>query len=429
MKESFLHYLWRYQKFQFTNLFTTSGDSLSIEQTGQPNDGAGPDFLSAQIRIGELLFVGSVEIHLKASAWYQHRHEEDPAYDNVILHLVWEHDLAVLNASGKPLPTLELQSYVSKESLGFYLQHFEKVHPHLPCTPFVTKFPAVLWSQWRARLYLERLEQRLGSIYERLAELENDWEALLFEKLARSFGLNRNGAAFEKMAQSFSFSVVRKIRTQAQDLEALFMGQLAMLDSNSTSLYGEVLQRQYKFLCHKYGLAPTLGTRVQYARLRPANFPTIRLSQLAQLYQTYPNLFEQFRAATHLNDLAFLSATGVSDYWQTHYSFNDPSVSLRRPQKRRLTADFRSLLIINAIVPLLYAHSQWTGIDRSEWLFQQMEALPLEKNNRVTTFKKLGFPLQNALDSQAVLQLYPNYCQRRQCLKCSLGFFIMKQSP
>lgn len=175
------------------------------------------------------------------------------------------------------------------------------------------QFPAVSWSQWRTRLYLERLDQRLESIDKRLAALDNYWEALLFEKLARSFGLNRNGAVFEKMAQSFPFSVVRKIRTQAEDLEALFMGQSAMLDTTN-SYFGEVLRQRYDFLRHKYGLTPNIGTSVQFARLSPAHFPTIRLSQLAQLYQAYPNLFEQFRTSRQLNGLSFLSTIGVGEY-------------------------------------------------------------------------------------------------------------------
>ena len=429
MKESLLHYLWRYQKFQFTKLVTTAGETLVIERVGHPNDGEGPDFLLAHIRIAGLLFVGAVEIHLTSSGWYQHGHETDSAYDNVILHLVWEHDTEVITALGKPLPTLALKPYVSEKTLEFYQQHFECSPSILPCTPFVSEFPSLSWNHWRTRLYLERLEARLVTIEKRLKELEHDWEALLFEKLARAFGLNRNGVAFETMAQSIPFAVVRKIRSQSMDIEALFMGQANLLGGNDLSWYGVELKKRYDYLCHKFRLSPVLASSVQFARLRPTNFPTIRLSQLAQLHHYFPNLFEQFRTSTQLNGLETLSAIGVSAYWQTHYSLTEDAVNTRRPQKKKLTADFRSLLLINAVVPLLYAWGKWAGNDLSEWLFKQIEILPLEKNKCVGRFQKIGLPMQSALDSQAILQLYPNYCQNRYCLKCALGFFIMKQSP
>ena len=428
MKEVFLHYLWRYQKFNFSNLVTTSGDSLTVVSVGQTNSGAGPDFSLAQIQIGNVRFAGSVEIHLRSSQWYHHRHHQDSAYDNVILHVVWEKDTPLQLSSGKSLPTLELRHYVTPELVAVYRKHFSEKTETLPCANVVRSFPNSLWKHWRERLYIERLEMRLGSLEKRLAVLQHDWEALLFERMARGFGLNRNGAAFQKLAESIPFSLVRKLAPQLEDLEALFFGQMGLLPEISLGdTYATRLKERYQYLSHKHNLRPLEGVRPNFGRLRPQNFPTIRLAQLVNLYHQTPSLFMALHQQTDLKSLPPLVITGISDYWKHRFHL-ESSKPLPKPQLRKLSTGFRSLVFINTLLPVFYAHSKWTGEDRSEWLFEQLEAQALESNRWVKKYAAMGFPLHSALDSQAFLQLQEHYCEGRHCLKCTIGFHILKQS-
>ena len=428
MKEVFLHYLWRYQKFNFSNLMTTSGDSLSVICVGQPNTGSGPDFSMAQVQIGAVRFAGSVEIHLHSSQWYHHRHHQDSAYDNVILHVVWEEDMPLQLPSGKSLPTLELSHYVAPELVAVYRKHFLEKTEALPCAAVVESFPKSLWKHWRERLYIERLEMRLDSLEKRLAVLQHDWEALLFERMARGFGLNRNGAAFQQLAESIPFSVVRKLAPNREDLEALFFGQMGLLPkTNMGDSYIAFLKERYRYLRHKYSLPPLEGVRANFGRLRPQNFPTIRLAQLASLYHQTPALFRVLHQQKDLKRLPPLAITDVSDYWQYRFHF-DGNKPLPKPQARKLSSGFQSLVVINTLLPVFYAHSKWTGEDRSEWLFEQLEAQALESNRWIKQYAEMGFPLHSALDSQAVMQLQAHYCEGRHCLKCAIGFHILKQS-
>ncbi|CAI8204686.1 MAG: Uncharacterised protein [Flavobacteriaceae bacterium] len=427
MREDLLHFLWRYQKFDEAPLQTTTAEMVYVLDKGQPNSGSGPNFLMAQIQIGSIRFAGAVELHLSASHWYQHGHHKDPAYDNVILHVVWEDDLSIRLPSGQCIPTLELRHSTDKELLATYQKNFIKTHQNPPCSPFVKSLPTPLWKHWRERLYLERLEERIQAIDIRLEELNNDWEALLFERMARGFGLNRNGESFEKMAQSFSFSVLRKQAGTATQLEALFYGQLNMLPKTTTHPYTSSLVDHYAYLKHKYQLEPLVGIQPTFGRLRPSNFPTIRLAQLAQLYHQTPALLAGALNAKKLLGLRLFKQVSVTDYWQSHYHFEGQK-SKTQGRRRTLTPSFQSLLILNALLPVLYAYSKWEGKDRSEWLFEQLETLPLEENQCINHYESIGFHAESALDSQAILQLQSNYCEKKKCLKCALGFHILKQT-
>ena len=326
MKEDFLHYLWRYQKFSFPPLETVCGKAFTVVAVGHPNTASGPDFLEAQITIGALRFVGAVEIHLHSSHWYQHSHQTDKAYDSVILHVVWQHDVPVFLPSGGTLPTLELSRYAHPKLIDFYTRHFLNQKKALPCVAFLSDELLSKWAHWRERVYLERLETRLVAIQERLAQLENNWEALLFERMARSFGLKRNGATFEAMAQSIPYSVIRKIQANPVDLEALFLGHCGLLtEAHDPIPYSKNLRERYRYLCQKFQLSPPIGLGVQFGGLRPYNFPTIRLSQLAQLMHHFPALLEQLYQSKQLSGLDLLRTVGVSEFWKTHFSFSTTS--------------------------------------------------------------------------------------------------------
>lgn len=427
MKEAFLHYLWRYRKFDSPLLQTTAGDPVLVIDPGQPNEEAGPDFTIAQVQIGGIHFVGAVEIHLKASGWYHHKHHNDPAYDSVILHVVWEADVDIPMNSGELIPTVALQNYTSPTLVATYKHLFLKHKPQLPCAPFIVDFPSPLWKQWRERLYVERLQERTQQINSRWLLLGKDWEAVLFERIARAFGLNQNGAAFEKMAQSFPFSILRKIAVNQQDVEALLYGQLQMFPKECGDDYTHQLRNQYRFLQSKYALKYVTGERITFGRLRPDNFPTIRLAQLASLYSRSPALLSTILLQKELTEIKAFQSLQVNPYWHRRYQFEAVHL-MKKPKNRQLSPSFQSLLVLNALLPVVYAYSQWEGRDRSEWLFDQLESLPLEHNKWVSEYKGMGFLLESALDSQAVLQLQKEYCYNRHCLKCAVGFHILKQT-
>lgn len=294
MREDFLHFVWKFQKFPFHKLNTTSRDALVVVHPGIANKHDGPDFLSAKIQIGDLLWVGAVEIHLSSADWYRHQHQNNPLYDNVILHVVWQDKLEVLAKNGKPLPTLCLENVVSPLLLEKHQRTFQNESDFIPCENYSNKFPKERWRIYTERLYFERLEQRTERIAELCHQEKNDWEAVLFVLLAKNFGLNVNGTAFLQVASELPFSVIRKLQSSAEDLEALFLGYSGLLHLGEKTTYGQKLLKQYAFFQHKFNLPKTTHFSFSFVRLRPPNFPTLRWVQLAQLLASEKGLLSRF---------------------------------------------------------------------------------------------------------------------------------------
>ena len=421
MKEDFLHHIWQFKKFDFSNLETAQAEKLTILNSGQYLQKAGPDFFNSQIIIGNQKWAGNVEIHLKSSDWYVHHHENDTNYDNVILHVVWEHDTEVFRKDNSEIPVLELKKYVSKKNLENYMD-LTSAKTWIFCEREISNVNDFVFKNWQEKLFFERLERKSFPIQKILEETENDWEATLFCALAKSFGLNTNGEIFLKIAQSIPFSIVRKESFEVENLEALFFGRSGLLDFESEDLYFKDLKFRYNYAFTKYQLQKVYIDPIQFFKHRPDNFPTIRLSQLANLYHSRLNLFSSLINAQSLPEYYKIFKVEVSDYWKTHYQFDKIS-----PKKRKsLTTSFVDLLLINTIIPLKFAYAKSQGKDISEELIDLLEAIQSEKNVIIEKFSNFGIQSKNAYESQSLLQLKNEYCNQKRCMECAVGLELMK---
>ncbi|SHJ09371.1 Protein of unknown function [Mesonia phycicola] len=425
MKEDFLHYLWKFKKFSFLNVFTTQGEKLEILNSGWHNtENSGPDFFNAKIKIGNQLWAGNVEIHINSSHWYAHQHEQDAAYDNVILHVVWEHDVEVFRSDKSEIATLQLKDYCNLSLLKNYENLLNSTQKWINCEKDFFAFKDFQLHNWLEKLYIQRLETKSILIFEKLKETDNDWEAVLFQLLLKNFGLNKNGAAFLELAQSIPFSIIRKLESTLQ-LEALVMGQANLLIENKEDVYYQQLKKEYQYLKHKFSLTPICQNSIHFFRLRPSNFPTIRLSQLMQLYKENQHLFSQVKDVKSLEEFYTIFKVNTSDYWQTHYSFGKESKKLAK----NTTKSFINLLVINTLLPLQFAYQKYIGKENVDDLFTVLKELKAEENSIIKKFNNLRKDTaKTALDSQALLQLKSFYCDKNKCLQCELGVSLLQST-
>lgn len=422
MKEDFLHYVWQYKKFRFLDLYTTQGESLVILNTGQYNQLAGPDFFNAQILVNNQKWAGNIEIHLQSSDWYLHQHEKDAAYDNVILHVVWKHDVPVFRKDNSELPVLELSQYVDSTAVDKY-RSLMSSKSWIYCEKELVSCDAFVLQNWLERLFFERLERKSIEIQEWLTQTENDWEAVLFARLTKNFGLNTNGDSFLKIAQSITFSIVRKESLEVKYLEALLLGQASLLPASPQDNYANELKAWYDYLKNKYHLEPPLMAPVTFFKHRPDNFPTIRLAQLAMLYHLHRNLFTQIIAAHQPQEIYKLFDSSVSTYWKSHYTFDASSAV----KEKKLSKPFIDLLIINTILPIQFAYAKSIGKDHSEQILSFMSKCKPEMNTTIEKFATFGVKATHAMETQALLQLKTEYCNQKRCLQCGLGLSFLKQ--
>ena len=424
MKEDFLYYVWKFQKFNSERLETANGECIKVIHPGTQNELEGPDFFNAKIEIGEQLWAGNVEMHLKSSDWYFHQHETDPNYDNVILHVVWEHDIEIYRKDNSAIPTLVLKSFTEQELLYKYEELVNREHLSLNCENDFKYFSDFQIEHWLERLYFEKLEQKSALVFKMLSETGNDWEEVLFIMLARSFGLNVNSEAFMQMAKNLGFRTVKKLKNDLLALEALFLGQLNLI--KPVDKYGNKLEETYKFLKVKYSLNNDVLTAARFFRLRPDNFPTIRLAQLAALYAKSEGLFQNLMEAKNLKEFNALLDIQVSSYWQSHYNFG----KVHSSRKKKLSTSFKELLIINCIVPVKYSYFKYLGRENDGSIMELLMSLKPEKNSAISIFNTLRpDTATNAMQSQALLQLKNHYCDRNNCLQCELGVSLLRKSP
>jgi len=416
MQEDFLHFVWKHKAFSTESLKTIEGEKVEIKQLGRHNHNSGPDFFNAQLRIDGQLWAGNVEIHIKSSDWYLHNHEKDSAYDNVILHVVWEHDTTIFRKDNSEVPTLEIKHFVNTNLLGNYKKLIQS-KSWVNCESSFNNIDDFLIKKWLERLFIERLERKSNDISELLKKSNNNWEAVLFKMLLKNFGLKVNGEAFLSMASSVDYAIVRKLQHNALDLEALLFGQVGFLDDEIQEAYYFELKQRYEFLSQKFSLSKQGVLPARFFRLRPPNFPTIRLSQFANLYTKEHQLFSKMIACCTREEFYVLFGKGVSDFWTTHYTFT----SLSKKSKKVLTKSFIDLLIINTVVPLKFSYAKSQGIGIEEDLIKLIYKLDLESNSIVKKFIALKPLEKNALTSQALLQLKQHYCNKNKCLQCAIG--------
>lgn len=424
MNENLLHFLWKLKLFSVKKLKSTNGEIIHIISNGIHNLNTGPDFLNAKIEIENQVWAGNVEIHINSSDWYKHNHEADKNYDAVILHVVWEHDVEIFRNNNAKIVTLELKNYISKAVLNSYNQLFSKNKKWINCENDIQFIDSFIFENWLERLYFERLEQKSSSIQEILITNNNNWEATLFMLLAKSFGLKVNGDAFLNFANSFDFSIVRKVSNNVEQLEALFLGQAGLLSNKYESIYFEKLNREYEYLKVKFKLTPILGGQVQFFRLRPNNFPTIRLSQLAFLYSKYQNLFSKIIEIDSLELFYSLFKVSTFPFWETHFTFDKES----KKSTKKLTKSFIDLILINTIIPLKFVYLKNLGKNEYSSLFAILENIKPEKNSIISRYNDLNIESPNAFKTQALLQLKNEYCSKQLCLQCAIGKTILKKS-
>lgn len=422
MKEDFLHFLWRFKKFNFQNLQTTHAESIAVIAFGSYNTLSGPDFSNATIDIGKQRWVGNVEMHLKSSDWFLHGHEKDEAYNNVILHVVWEDDVQVFNTHNQPIPTLVLQPYVAKDVLNQYQQLIFHKYSFINCERSISEIDLFIFTTWKERLFIERLEEKAMFIQQLLNATQNNWEAVLFWMLMKSFGGNINGESFLSIAQSIDFSIVQKSTHSLVQLESLLFGQAGLLVSEIPSAYEVELQKEYQFLVAKFRLSQTGVIPPQFFKLRPPNFPTIRLSQLSNLYATHAQLFSNLMSCSSRAQLQEILKVSASEFWKTHYTFQKESKKV----PKKLSISFIDLIIINTVIPLQFCYQRFKGSLQTESLLQLATQIPSEKNTVISKFENLTVTSNSAKDSQSLLQLYKQYCSKNKCLQCVVGTKLMK---
>jgi hypothetical protein len=423
MKEDFLHYLWKFKKFDTLNLKTTNDEHITISNVGRYLELAGPDFFNAQISIGEQKWAGNVEIHLKSSDWYVHHHEKDAAYENVILHVVWEHDTEIFRKNNVEVPVLVLKNYVDKVVLDNY-QLLMKPKSWIFCEKEISLIDNFVFRNWKERLFFERLERKSKAIDELLMRTNNDWEAVLFCLLAKNFGLNTNGDVFFKISKSIPFSIIRKESHEQENLEALLFGNAGLLDGEREDNYFRSLRSRFDYLIHKYQLEKCSFEPVQFFKHRPDNFPTIRLSQLAGLYHVEHNLFSKLSTSNSLASIYALFKVSALDYWQEHYQFDKKSPV----KKKTLSKSFIDLIVINTLVPILFAFTKSQGKEISENLFNLINEVSPEKNAIIDKFDSFGIKSTNAFETQSLLQLKNEYCNKSKCMECAIGIELLKNN-
>lgn len=423
MNESFLHYIWQFQYFDKRDLVTSSGESIEVIKIGNLNTHAGPDFSNAKIRMGDLDWAGAVEIHIKSSAWEEHHHEVDKAYDSVILHVVWQDDKPVYRSDKTLMPTLELKGRVD-EGL---IKEFKKLvnSPEaIPCEKSFSKVDELIKISMLDKALMQRLETKAIQVEELLKNCNHDWGETTYRLFARNFGFKVNNEPFEQLAKSVPYKIMLKHIDKPIQIEAILFGQAGFLDTEVGDDYYKLLQREYHILSKKYNLQPTKLKKSQwrFLRLRPANFPTVRLAQLGALLQQ-KNLFSKILEIEDYKSISQLFSSSPSPYWQHHYQFNKKS-----EQGVAGLGNFSiENLIINSVVPLLVAYGR-TMDDHSflEKATNLLLQIPGEKNAITRTWNDLGFVSKSAFDSQGLIELHNNFCQRRNCLNCNIGAFLLK---
>lgn len=420
MTEDFLHFIWKYGLFDRNSLVTDCKENVEIIRLGEHNADAGPDFLNARIKIDQTVWAGNVEIHVRSSDWKRHNHQANKAFDNVILQVVYQYDLPAVRTSQEHIPTVELK---------FENRLFESYRNllgntgRIPCRDKIDRIDPVIFECWLHTLAIERLQQKNESISLLLAQNKNDWEEAFYVFLARSFGFGINSTPFELLARSIPLKCLARHKGNLFQIEALLFGQAGFLDLPAeTDRYYTAARKEYAHLQRKYRLKPIEKHLWKFLRIHPQNFPTVRIGQLASLINQSSHLFSKMIECEKIEELYQIYSTETSEYWKTHYNFD----KLSAKKTKRLGMESINIIIINAVIPFLFAYGTLYGIEKLktraiEWL----ENIPPERNRIVNHWADLGFHPSSAFYSQGLLELTNHYCKRKRCLACSIGTKII----
>lgn len=419
--EDLLYYVWKTRNFNQPTLTGTKGEAIHIIDPGRHNFDSGPDFSEAQIRINDKHWAGQVEMHVRSSDWHRHGHGSDKAYDNVILHVVYENDAPIALPSGGDLTCLEMKDLIPAHIFSGY-ETLIRNEDAVPCGNQLAHVDPMISHSWLERIIAERMQERTSRLRNLLDALENDWEESFYRLLLRNFGFHTNAAAFELLAQSFSSKILAKHKTSLFEIEALLFGQAGFLEGDFVDEYPQRLQTEYLHLRRKYQLQPIRTHLWKFMRMRPANFPTVRLAQFAVLFYRTNHLFSKMLAAANVKELTETFRSDVSNYWKSHYRLDEPSIK----KSKKLGKAAIQLIIINTVVPSIFLYGKHHGLEKyQEHALDLLAALPAENNKITRTFSKVGLTAENALQSQSLLQLKSTYCDKHQCLSCSIGHHLL----
>jgi len=420
--EQLLHYVWKHKIFPLKELKTTTGQQVEVIDTGLANTDAGPDFFNAKLKLDGVLWIGNIEIHERSSDWFKHGHHADAGYNSVILHIASEIDTEISRSNGERIPQIQL---ICPEAVRTNYKELLETDSYPPCYRIIPSLSPFTAHSWMSALQMERFEQKATLLNERLKRCQGNWEDAFFITLARNFGFGLNGDAFETWAHRLPFRAVDKHRNDLFQIEAIFFGQAGILEDSDGDGYYLRLKKEYTYLQHKFGLIPMDASLWRFLRLRPANFPHIRIAQLACLYHRAYGLLSRIMETETLQGVRDILKGGTSEYWLTHYTFGGSSPS--RP--KTLSNTSLDLLIINTVVTFLYAYGLHKGnrvlCARAGSFLEELKA----ENNYITRmWEQCGMKASNAADSQALIQLKKEYCDKKKCLYCRIGYEYLKRS-
>ncbi len=430
--EQLLHYVWKHKMFPLKELMTTDGRKVEVIDSGLHNRNAGPDFFNAKVKIDGTLWVGNVEIHDRSSDWYRHGHDHDSAYDNVVLHVAGVIDSEVQTTSGQQLPQLQLDVPPMVQQ---QYDELLKTDQYPPCYKIIPDLSLLTVHAWMAALQTERLERKTEDIRKRADRCNGSWEDAYFVTLARNYGFGINGDAFEQWAYHVPLSAVGKHRDDLFQIEAIFMGQAGLLELDTVPAhyqkdalnegYFAKLRNEYQYLAHKFSLQPMNVTLWRFLRLRPQNFPHIRISQLANLYYERKASLSKLIECQSVKEMQEMMRTHVTPYWETHYTFGSES-----PENSKHLSPFSlNLLMINTAIPMLFAYGRHASKEQlCDRAFDFLEELKAENNHIIRMWRDCGLEVKNAGDSQALIQLKKEYCDRKDCLRCRFGFEYLRKN-
>jgi hypothetical protein len=423
MIEDYLHYIWKFGLFNKIELKTEDCEALEILNLGIHNFDSGPDFLQAQISIDNIKWFGNVEIHVNTSDWDKHKHQLDKAYNNVILHVVYNHDKEIYNQRAELIPTVELKDLLGHEHYFGY-ERFIYNQKWIPCEKLISTISQMKINAWLDRMLLERLERKSLAIEKELRLTNGDWDEVFYRFIFRYFGMKVNGNPMMDLARRTPLKLLQKESKSCFTLEALLFGQSGILDDDLKDEYFSKLKEEYLFQKQKYGLVSMDNVQWRYSKLRPPNFPSIRIGQLAMLYSSNSSFFQLIRNMESLGKIKEIFKTSTSSYWKNHYVFGKYSENTKNTAGKMLLDN----ILINTVVPVCFAYgkaiSDQSYIDYAITLLKEVQP---EINKITTKWSSLGIPIHSAFDSQALIELYGNYCSKKKCLNCNLGVALLNK--